>query len=57
MSDNGQVIRGRVETWNHAHNCYTCRTYFHCNWMYCKDQVDRNCAQCIAAMRQEEPTP
>ena len=54
MSPNGQVRVLRPESWQHAHTCYTCQRYLDCDWMYCKDQLNRNCAACIRAM---QPVP
>ena len=51
MNTNGQVIKGEPEGWKHLHTCYTCQVSYVCTWMYCKEQLNRNCPGCIAALR------
>ena len=57
MSENGQVLRGGAEQWEHIHTCYTCAQAFVCTWMYCKEQAQRNCPPCRTAMRTQQEAP
>jgi hypothetical protein len=51
MSENGQVLRGGAESWEHTHTCYTCNQVFACMWAYCREQAKRNCPVCRTALR------
>lgn len=57
MSENGQVLRGGAEQWEHTHTCYTCQESFPCTWAYCKEQVQRNCPPCRTRARQPQEGP
>lgn len=58
MRENGQILVGRPEQWEHTHTCYTCQQSFVCTWAYCQAQVQRNCPACRTRARtpQEDPT-
>ena len=51
MTLNGQVRVLTPDSWQHTHTCYTCQDDFHCEWLYCKDQINRTCVSCIRAMQ------
>lgn len=53
MSDNGQVLSIQLQSWNHSHNCYVCKKHYDCTWMFCKDQLNRCCSECIAHFEEQ----
>jgi len=46
MSNNGQVIYESPDSWHHSHRCYTCNKHYECSWSFCRNQEQRNCAEC-----------